>query len=121
MKYEEKSAKFDLIVHDAVCFKLKDSGAVEDYALRWLHLTNNTREYPSMIYKIWNTPDYVYVLSTRGAHKTVHRYLQYLGYEIIEKSDEQVIMPVFACDDDDKWLDVIDFIEFRYVLEPEWF
>lgn len=37
---------------------------VEAYAMAWLKLTNNAREYPKMIYKIWNerNSDKVYVL-----------------------------------------------------------
>ena len=47
----------------AVLLTVDFSGTVEEYAMAWLKLTNNAREYSNMIWKIQNTSSntvYVY-------------------------------------------------------------
>ena len=51
-------------------------GKVHDYALAWLHLTNNAREYPNVFLKVWNTAgDSVMVLTTEKWANSVKDYL----------------------------------------------
>lgn len=47
----------------AILLTVEFKGTTEEYALAWLKLTNNAREYSNMIWKIKNTPSntvYVY-------------------------------------------------------------
>ena len=40
----------------AILLEVSFEGTTEEYALAWLKLTNNAREYSNMIWKIWNNP-----------------------------------------------------------------
>ena len=71
----------------AVRFTLNIEGDVQEYALSLLHIINNAREYPGMIYKVENTPsNRVYVTCKPSRKEDVKEYLEHFGQ--IEYEDE---------------------------------
>jgi hypothetical protein len=59
-----KNVRIKAKIGKAVKISCTFKGSVQDYALAWLHLTNNAREYPNIFLKHWNSSgDSVYVIT----------------------------------------------------------
>lgn len=71
----------------AVRITARFEGKTQDYALAWLHLTNNAREYPNVFLKIYNTAgDRVIVVTPEKWRDSVKEYLTGLsGMGVLDK------------------------------------
>lgn len=64
----------------ATRFTLDISGNVQEYALSLLHIINNAREYPHLIYKVENTrSNVVFVTACKNREEDVAEYLENFG------------------------------------------
>ena len=64
----------------ATKFTLKVKGDTQEYALSLLHIINNAREFPNMIYKVENTyNDIVYVTCRPKYAENIKEYLEQFG------------------------------------------
>lgn len=101
--------KMNIERRKAILFELDLSGPIEQYAMAWLKLTNNAREYPDYIWKIVNSSSstvYVYcnpkhVDSVRDFLDGLHPYydeckdkLIYMG-KILNEEEIIVGVPVY--------------------------
>ena len=114
---------------DAILLTVDFSGkTVEDYAMAWLKLTNNAREYRDIIWKITNERDTnkVYVWCDPKRVETIKEFLTGITYRYDEENDEKICvgkvigedkvivgLPVYEyesdCDlDDPQWGEDID-------------
>ncbi len=86
---------------------------VEAYAMAWLKLTNNAREYPKMIYKIWNerNSDKVYVLCDPKNKDIVEEFLDEIYYKeydgkwwnigkVLDSVEVEIGVPVYEYESD---------------------
>ncbi len=81
-------------------------GTVEEYALMWLNLTNNAREYKTSFYNVTNNSgNDVFVLTNKNDVDEVVDYLQRLGLKIIEKRPCTVVVPYVEYGNSDKEFD----------------
>lgn len=99
---------------------------VEAYAMAWLKLTNNAREYPEMIYKIWNErdSDKVYVLCNPKNKDMVEEFLDEIYCKgcdgkwwnigkVLDSFEIEIGVPVYeycsdADSDSEEWEDDMD-------------
>ena len=60
------------------------------YAMAWLKLTNNAREYSDMIWKIENERDTnnVYVICNPKSKEAVKEFLEEITYEYVKETDK---------------------------------
>ena len=106
----------------AVLLTVKFNGTVEEYAMAWLKLTNNAREYSNMIWKIKNTPgNIVYVYCNPKSIEAVRDFctgivsfyhedenkIHSVG-EIVDETEITVGFPIYECQstcrtDDPQW------------------
>ena len=106
----------------AVLLTVEFKGTVEEYAMAWLKLTNNTREYGNMIWKIRNNSgNKVYVYCNPKSAEAVKDFctgivtfyheeeneMHYVG-EVVDEQEVIVGVPVYewesTCDvDDPQW------------------
>lgn len=64
-------------------------GSVQDYAMAWLHLTNNARENPNVFLKHWNNSgNCVYVVTPEQWVEQVKDYL--IGFNSIDFESEVI-------------------------------
>ena len=70
----------------AVRIECSFTGSTEQYALAWLHLSNNAREYPNIFLKYWNNPyDSVFVVTPEKYADKMKSYLTSLTkYEVAD-------------------------------------
>ena len=74
---------------EAVMLTVDFSGKIEDYALAWLKLTNNAREYDNMIWKISNGRDSnVYVICNPKSAEAVKDFCTGIITSYDEKEDK---------------------------------
>ena len=112
---------------DATMLTVDFSGSIEDYALAWLKLTNNAREYPDMIWRISNDKgNNVYVICNPKSAKAVKDFCTDIisGYnekenapysigKVIDEMGITVGVPIYEyystydCDDE-RWEDDLD-------------
>jgi hypothetical protein len=112
---------------EAVMLTVDFSGKIEDYALAWLKLTNNAREYSDMIWKISNDKgNHVYVICNPKAAEAVKEFctgivacydkeedkVNYIG-KVIDEVKISAGVPVYEYDstyscDDERWEDDMD-------------
>lgn len=102
--------KVDLDKEPATYFLVRHHGTLQEYAMNFLHLYNNAREYSNMIHKIQNIRDTndVMVWCDRNCKKNVREYLEQM-YEIVNEEDCEVVNPSVAFEDWDD--DYFDFVE----------
>lgn len=96
----------------AILLTVKFKGSVEEYALAWLKLTNNAREYSNMIWKIQNSAsDTVYVYCNPKSAEAVKDFctgivsyyhedideIHYIG-EVTEEQEIIVGVPIYEWD-----------------------
>ena len=114
---------------DAILLTVDFSGkTIEDYAMAWLKLTNNAREYRDIIWKITNERDTnkVYVWCDPKRVETIKEFLTGITYRYDKENDEKICvgkvigedkvivgLPVYEyesdCDlDDPQWGEDID-------------
>lgn len=81
----------------AIKFTLKIEGNLQKYAMSFLHITNNARHYPNLVYKIENTSgDIVYVTCKSSASNEIEDYLKQFGTIISkEETSRIIIIPEF--------------------------
>lgn len=73
----------------AILLTVKFKGSVEEYALAWLKLTNNAREYSNMIWKIQNSAsDTVYVYCNPKSAEAVKDFCTGIVSYYYEDTDE---------------------------------
>lgn len=61
----------------AVKIDCKFEGSIEEYAMAWLHLTNNAREYPKIFLKHYNNSgNNVTVITTEKYQEKMKQYLK---------------------------------------------
>lgn len=71
-KTEEKAIKIKL--------HIPDERTTKDYALNFLHIWNNAREYPNMFYKVYNNRgNDIFVICNPKNKEDVIEYLEYFG------------------------------------------
>jgi hypothetical protein len=112
---------------EAVILTIDFSGTIEEYALAWLKLTNNAREYRDMIWKISNSKgNNVYVICNPNCVETVKDFctgivgvysekdneMHYIG-KVIDERKITVGVPVYEYEstyryDDSRWEDDMD-------------
>lgn len=112
---------------EAVMLTVDFSGSIENYALAWLKLTNNAREYKNMIWKISNDRgNEVYVICNPKSVNAVKEFCtgiiaayngkedktDYIG-KVIAEEKITVGVPIYECDstydyDDERWEDDMD-------------
>ena len=64
----------------ATMFTLDIKGDTQEYALAFLHIVNNAREFPDMLYKVENTPsNVVYVTCRTSDSESIKEYLSQFG------------------------------------------
>lgn len=74
---------------EAVMLTVDFSGSTEEYALAWLKLTNNAREYSNMIWKISNgRENNVYVICNPDCSETVRDFCTGIIVLFDEKDDK---------------------------------
>lgn len=72
--------KFDYTKEKAILFDLTLDKPVEEYALNFLHIWNNAREYPNMFYKVENNSGCdVFVTANPKYEEEVFDYLSQFG------------------------------------------
>lgn len=73
---------------EAVMLEVDFSGTIEEYAMAWLKLTNNAREYSNMIWKIFNTRENnVYVICKPDSVEAVKEFCTGIVALYNEKDD----------------------------------
>lgn len=112
---------------EAVMLTVDFSGTIEEYALAWLKLTNNAREYGNMIWKISNSSgNNVYVICNPKSAEAVKEFctgivgvysekddeMHYIG-KVIEEETITVGVPIYEYEstyryDDDRWDEDMD-------------
>lgn len=112
---------------EAVMLTVDFSGSTEEYALAWLKLTNNAREYSDMIWKISNgRENNVYVICNPECAESVRDFCtgiivtwdekddkpHYTG-KVIDERKITVGVPVYEYEstykyDDEKWEEDVD-------------
>lgn len=111
----------------AVLFTCEFNGPVEGYALAFLKLYNNAREYKDMILHVSNNSgNKVYVISTKKAQKAVHEFLDgfyhyydssndkdYVIGTIVSEEEIEIGIPVYLYAssfdwDDERWEEDMD-------------
>ena len=118
----------------AVLLTVEFKGTVEEYALAWLKLTNNAREYGNMIWKIENcSGNKVYVYCNPKSSEAVKDFctgiisyyhedkdeMNYVG-EVIDESEVIVGVPIYeyesTCDTDDpQWDEDYDNVIYNWM------
>lgn len=81
-------------------------GSVEDYAMMWLHLTNNARENKHVFYQIRNNSGndvFVLIADENDNKKAVIDYLKRLELEINWEKKCTVVCPWVEYDNDDEY------------------
>lgn len=96
----------------AILLTVEFKGTVEEYAMAWLKLTNNTREYSNMIWKIQNTSsNTVYVYCNPKSAEAVKNFctgivsfyheeedeMHYVG-EVTDEQEVIVGVPIYEWD-----------------------
>ena len=119
--------KFRFERKQAIMLTVDFSGTTEEYALAWLKLTNNAREYSNMIWKIFNnTGNNVYVICKPESAETIKNFCngiiatydkekdepRYIG-KVIDEEKVTVGVPVYEYEstykyDDSRFEDDID-------------
>ena len=119
--------KLAFVRKKAVLLTVEFKGTIEEYAMAWLKLTNNAREYSNMIWKIKNNSgNKVYVYCNPKSAESVKEFctgivsfyheeedkIHSVG-EVIEECEITVGVPIYdwnsTCDiDDPKWEDDCD-------------
>lgn len=94
---------------EAVLLTVEFDGSVEEYAMAWLKLTNNAREYSSTVWKIWNGRDNkVYVICNPKSAENVKDFctgivgfyhedekkMHYIG-KVVSQEDITVGVPIY--------------------------
>ena len=80
------------------------TGSVQDYALAWLHLSNNAREYPNVFLKHYNSDgNYVYVVTSKAKAQNMKDYMEGLSHdgfkvELVEEMEIETITPMVDWD-----------------------
>ena len=112
---------------EAVMLTVDFSGSIENYALAWLKLTNNAREYSSMIWHISNDKgNNVYVICNPDSAESVKDFCEgiivtynekedkpeYIG-KVIDERNITVGVPIYEYEstyryDDEKWEEDLD-------------
>lgn len=112
---------------EAVMLTVDFSGSTEDYALAWLKLTNNAREYSNMIWKISNgRENNVYVICNPKCVESVRDFCtgiivtwdekddkpHYIG-KVIDERKITVGVPIYEYEstyryDDERWEEDMD-------------
>lgn len=107
---------------EAVMLTVDFSGTIEEYALAWLKLTNNVREYNNMIWKISNSRgNNVYVICNPKSAEAVKEFctgivaiyddkkdeMHYIG-KVIEEETITVGVPIYEYEstcwsNDEQW------------------
>lgn len=93
-------------VGKAVKIECTFKGKLEDYAMAWLHLTNNAREYPFAFLKHYNNAgNNVTVITTEQYQEKMKEYLEGLAHddfdvEVWDTTVIQTIIPLvdWECD-----------------------
>ena len=79
-------------------------GSVKDYAIMWLHLTNNARENKKVFYKIKNYYDNdITVICAENMVDEVVDYLKRIGLTIKDKCPTTVVIPYIDYEDDEEF------------------
>jgi hypothetical protein len=112
---------------EAVMLTVDFSGKIEDYALAWLKLTNNAREYSNMIWNIFNSNgNSVYVICNPKSVEAVKEFctgiiasydekedkVNYIG-KVIDERKITVGVPIYEYEstyryDDERWEEDMD-------------
>lgn len=119
---------------EAVLLTVDFSGTIEGYALAWLKLTNNAREYSDMIWKVFNNSENeVYVICNPKHAKAVKEFCTDIYAYYNEKKDETcyigkvisedkitVGVPVYEYEstcwgDDEKWEEDMDKVIYYWI------
>lgn len=119
---------------EAVMLTVDFSGTVEEYALAWLKLTNNAREYSNMIWKISNDKgNNVYVICKPKSVEAVKDFCTGIVSVYDEKNDEVhyigkvtderkiiVGVPIYEYEstyryDDERWEDDMDRVVYDWL------
>lgn len=108
----------EIIRKKAVVFEV-DFGSelgVEGYAMAWLKLTNNAREYKDMIWKIENDrhSDKVYIYANPKSQKAVREFCNeiYIGYKEDKENNDFKTIPVGKVIRE--WEEQVGFMEYDY-------
>lgn len=90
--------KFDYEKEKAIMFTLDIKGGLQEYALSFLHIVNNAREYPNTIYKVQNTSsNVVHVTCPVKKRDEVKSYLLNFGEMLYETEVNRInIIPEFG-------------------------
>ena len=110
----------------AICLTVEFNGTVEEYAMAWLKLTNNAREYDNMIWKIHNcSGNEVFVYCNPKSVDAVKDFctgivalysekddeVHYIG-EVIGEEEVTVGVPIYDYEsdskDDEEWENDMD-------------
>lgn len=86
-------------IRQAHCYTCRFHGNIKDYAMMWLNLTNNAREYPEYIYSVQNDSLNGVYIYTPDDDKANREWFENLGLEIIACERATCLMP-YVCDDD---------------------
>lgn len=120
-----KNVRIKAKMGKAVKLSCSFEGSVQDYALAWLHLTNNAREYPKIFLKYYNNSGNGVTVIT--PEKYVEKMKDYLTgfntgkFEVMIWDEEIVSTVTPVIDWGDNWLndDVWEELENAEVLQYE--
>lgn len=119
--------KLTFVREKAVLLTIEFKGTIEEYAMAWLKLTNNAREYSNMIWKIQNTSsNTVYVYCNPKSAEAVKDFctgivsfyheeenkMNYVG-EVVNETEVIVGVPIYEWEstcsvDDPQWEEDFD-------------
>lgn len=120
-----KNVRIKAKMGKAVKIYCRFNGNVQDYALAWLHLTNNAREYPKIFLKHYNNSGNGVTVITPEKHvEQMKEYLEGLSHDEFEVNimDEEIVSTVTPVIDwGDNWMndDVLDELDSAEVLSYE--
>lgn len=112
-----KNVKSKVRIGKAMKVECTFKGKVEDYAMAWLHLTNNAREYPRIFLKHYNNSGCgVTVITPEKCVDDMKEYLEGLTHEslkveVLNIEPVQTITPLLGDWNCDPWEDADDYAE----------
>lgn len=108
---KENCMRFDKKFGQAVLIEASMEGKIADYAMAWLHLTNNARENPHVFLKHWNNSGCgIFVVCSEKYKDSVVEYLEMLDMEVYHTEIVPTITPVAMYDIWDDELDKAVFL-----------
>lgn len=105
----------------ATMFTLRIDKPVQEYALNFLHIINNAREYPNMIYEVKNNSgNDIYVTCRTSDKESIKEYLEQFGKIVNEEEVNRFIISVdFDKQGWDEFYGDEDIDEVQFVVDIE--